>query len=83
MHHGYISAPRQCVFALTVNSLASFPECMDDPMFLTIRCGSIDIQGLTRDRDQLGAEAVRAHLTAATPKVRERSYLTRMHKLKG
>jgi predicted P-loop ATPase len=54
-----IAAPRQCVFAGTVNPEGGY---LQDPTgarrFWPVKCGQTDREGLKRDRDQLWAEAV-------------------------
>lgn len=54
-----VEQPRQCVFAGSVNPMGGY---LKDPTgarrFWPVACGTIDIEGLQRNRDQLWAEAV-------------------------
>jgi predicted P-loop ATPase len=52
--------PRACIFVGTVN-LEEYLKDIDNRRFWPVRCGSIDIAGLRRDRDQLWAEAVHSY----------------------
>jgi predicted P-loop ATPase len=61
-----VSVPRQCIFAGTSNSQTWMKGETAGRRFMPVKCGSINIPAIKRDRDQLWAEAVKCN-RAGTP----------------
>ena len=57
--------PRSNIFAASTNDQTPFTDATGSRRFWPVRCGTIDIGALTRDRDQLWAEAYRRYQDGA------------------
>jgi predicted P-loop ATPase len=70
------AVPRSCVFAGSTNDDTPFTDETGNRRFWPVRCGNINIDNLTNDRDQLWAEAYKRfqddhHWWLDTPELRE------------
>src|SRR5262249_46171937 len=57
---------RQCVFGGSVNAATYLKDETGARRFWPVKCGSIDLDGLARDRDQIWAEAYAVMKAGAT-----------------
>ncbi len=59
---GIVHSARQCVFCGSTNEENYLDDDTGNRRYWCVRCGTIDLAGLLRDRDQIWAEAVAIYL---------------------
>jgi putative DNA primase/helicase len=59
------AVPRSCVFAATVNDKTPLTDETGARRFWPVRCGTVDVEAVERDRDQLWAKAFQQYYEGA------------------